>query len=60
MKNKGKKGTGRLWSGGAERIRGREREGDGVERYTSACPCKVLRAVGAAAKNVSAQPSHAA
>lgn len=36
------------------------REGDGVERYTSACPCKVLRAVGAAAKNVSAQPSHAA
>lgn len=36
------------------------REGDGVERNTSACPCKVLRAVGAAAKNVSAQPSHAA
>lgn len=38
--------------------RGKERKG--VERYTSPCPCKVLRAVEAAAKNVSAQPSRAA
>lgn len=37
-----------------------EKERKGVERYTSPCPCKVLRAVEAAAKNVSAQPSHAA
>lgn len=60
MKNKEKGGTVKLWSGAAGSWNeGKGREGDGVERYTP-CPCKVLRAVEAAAKNVSAQPSHAA
>lgn len=52
----------KLWSGEVEtelRESG-EKERKRVERYTSPRPCKVLRAVGAAAKNVSAQPSHAA
>lgn len=59
MKNKGKKDREIVVRRSREESR-KGREGDGVERYTSACPCKVLRAVGAAAKNVSAQPSHAA
>lgn len=61
MKNKKKKGQSDRGLGKQEtETRGRGRAGDGIERYTSPCPCKVLRAVEAAAKNVSAQPSHAA
>ena len=52
--------VGRSWKLETELRESGEKERKQVERYTSPCPCKVLRAVEAAAKNVSAQPSHAA